>query len=502
MRTLIQGGWVVASRGDEHTLIPEGVVVFQDDRVIHVGHDFDGPVDRTIDARGKLVSPGFIDTHVHFGNRSLHRLIADTGRPEFFGQPFLEVQLARTGCQVGSGDTLDRLSGMDRAARLALEAEYTVAELLRNGVTTFVEFGSNQQVQRALISQVARLGIRAYLAGNTESGEWRYDSQHGLRFEWDEARGLRELDEAISFIQEIDGAHQGLIKGILVPNKVETSTSTVLDKAVDIAKTDSLPLAIHAAYNIHEFYQLVNGRQRTPIQYLEEKGFLDLGPLLNLGHCNFVGENAVLGYSGARDIERIGSHGCSISHCPVNLVRRARVLDTWSRYKDAGVNLSLGTDTYPRDMVAQMRTASWLGKVTAGDLFCATAGEVFTAATIGGARTVGRGDLGRLAEGACADIVIFNLQGSFRKVPLRDPIQYLVDCGIGDDADTVFVGGKTTVENGRVVGLDTDQLLARTQDLAEATWAALPEWDPMKRSADEMGVYSFPVLRPHGGPAR
>ena len=65
MRTLIQGGWVVGYDGRGHELIPNGAVVYEDDRVIHVGRAFDGRVDRTLNASGKLVSPGFINCHLH-----------------------------------------------------------------------------------------------------------------------------------------------------------------------------------------------------------------------------------------------------------------------------------------------------------------------------------------------------------------------------------------------------------------------------------------------------
>jgi len=65
MRTLIQGGWVVGYSGGGHELIPNGCVVFEDDRVIHVGRQFDGAVDRRVDAAGKLVSPGLINCHLH-----------------------------------------------------------------------------------------------------------------------------------------------------------------------------------------------------------------------------------------------------------------------------------------------------------------------------------------------------------------------------------------------------------------------------------------------------
>lgn len=495
MRTLIQGGWIVAARNEYHVLIANGVVVFEGSSILYVGARFDGAVDQTIDARRMLVCPGFIDTHVHFGNRALHRLISDTGRVEFFGQPFLEVQIARDGTTIADGEVIDRLSGQTHLDRLALESEYTVSELLRNGITTFVEFGSRLEVQKALIPWISQLGIRGYLAGSTESGYWRFDKKGQLYFDWDVSRGLRELDEAIAFIEQVDGSHNGRVRGIIVPNKVETSAPEVLKRAVEFAKANKLPLAIHAGYNIHEFYQIVNCHHMSPIEYLAHQGYLNLGPMLNLGHCNFVGENAVLGFSGTRDIESIGGHGCSVSHCSVNLARRGRFLDSWPRYIDAGINMTLGTDTYPRDMIAQMREASYMGKMMSRNLFAADAGEVFTAATIGGAKSLGRDDLGRLEPGARADILLVDLNRGFRSVPMRDPIQYLVECGIGDDIDTVIVDGEIRMSGGVINGLDTEDLLARTQHLAEATWDSLPQWDPQMRTAQEMGRSSFPIVK-------
>ena len=103
MRTKIEASWVVGNNGKSHTLIRDGVVIYGDNRIIHVGKTFDGDVDQTLDATGKLVCPGFIDTHVHAGHRATHRLIPDTGRPFYFGQPFLEISVPKEG-QTVRGD--------------------------------------------------------------------------------------------------------------------------------------------------------------------------------------------------------------------------------------------------------------------------------------------------------------------------------------------------------------------------------------------------------------
>ncbi|MEA2856958.1 MAG: 5-methylthioadenosine/S-adenosylhomocysteine deaminase, partial [Methylobacteriaceae bacterium] len=65
MRTAINATWIVGHGSGGHTLIRDGVLVYEDNRIIHVGLTFDGEVQQTIDATGKLLAPGFIDTHVH-----------------------------------------------------------------------------------------------------------------------------------------------------------------------------------------------------------------------------------------------------------------------------------------------------------------------------------------------------------------------------------------------------------------------------------------------------
>src|SRR4051794_27167797 len=89
MRTLVQGGWVVGFDGGGHELLRDGEVVYEDDRILHVGHSFDGTVDRRIDAGGKLVSPGFINCHIHAGINAPHALLNDPTKTNYFAQNFL-----------------------------------------------------------------------------------------------------------------------------------------------------------------------------------------------------------------------------------------------------------------------------------------------------------------------------------------------------------------------------------------------------------------------------
>jgi len=493
MRTLIRGGWVVGFAGGSHTLVPDGVVVYEDDRIVHVGRRFDGRADAEIDGRGMLVCPGFIDTHVHSGHRASHRLITDTGRPEFYGQPFLEISVPREGTRVGGDPRYARPTDADAETGNRLLATFTVAEMLRNGITTFMEFGSQLRVQEALLVEVERLGLRAYLGAGYDSGRWVGDAQGRLTRVIDEVAGRKEFDSALAFIRRIDGSVSGRVRGLLAPREVETCSLDLLRATRAAANELGLPIVTHAAYNVIEFYEILREHRMTPVELMASVGLL--GPDLTIGHGNLIADNALLNYSGGRELELMGRHRVTVSHCPVNIARRARYLDSWPRYRAAGVNLALGSDTYPRDLIMQMRIASYFGKVISHNLFAASAGEVFEAGTLGGARALGRDDLGRLAPGAKADVLLVDLGGrdTLRFGPVRDPIKALVECGIGDDVVTVIVDGVVRMRNRVIPGVDLTAVRAEAQTAGEAVWRRVQEWDSLGRTAEQISPWSFPL---------
>jgi cytosine/adenosine deaminase-related metal-dependent hydrolase len=493
MRSLIRGGWIVGFHAGAHALWRDGVVVFEDDRVLHVGARFDGTVDREIDARGKLVIPGLIDTHVHSGHRASHRLITDVGRPDYYGQPFLDISVPREGTRVGGDPRYLRPDDREADRGTELHARFTIAEMLRAGTTTFMEFGSQVRVQEALLAEVERLGLRAYLGPGYDSGRWVGDARGRLKRVVDEAAGQREFAEARRFIERVDGAVGGRVRGLLVPREVETCSLDLLRATRQAATELRMPITTHAAYNVIEFYELLREHRMTPVEILEQVGLL--GPDLTVGHGNLPAEGYPF-YAGGREVELMGRHGVTISHCPVNIARRGRSLDSWDHYRKAGITIALGSDTYPRDLFMQMRMASYFGKVMSRNLRAATAAEVFDAATLGGARALGRDDLGRLAPGAQADIAIVDptAGGTLRWGPVRDPIKALVECGIGDDVETVIVAGVVRMDGRRIPGVDLDDLRRRAQEAGESVWSRLQEWDPLGRTADEMSPWSFPLM--------
>ena len=94
-----------------------------------------------------------------------------------------------------------------------------------------------------------------------------------------------------------------------------------------------------------------------------------------------------------------------------------------------------------------------------------------------------------------ADIVIIDFSGrnSLRYGPVRDPIKSLVECGVGDDIDTVIVNGKVCMENGVIAGLDIAELRNQAQISGEGVWSTLQDWDPRGRTAEQASPWSFPL---------
>jgi hypothetical protein len=102
--------------------------------------------------------------------------------------------------------------------------------------------------------------------------------------------------------------------------------AAVRSRAADVALAQSVFSARASMVRIRE-------HQMTSIELLEHVGLMS--DTLNIGHGNFTADNPLASYSGSDDLQIMGRHQCSISHCPVNVARRARFLDNWQSYKRA-----------------------------------------------------------------------------------------------------------------------------------------------------------------------
>ena len=182
--------------------------------------------------------------------------------------------------------------------------------------------------------------------------------------------------------------------------------------------------------------------------------------------------------------------GTSVGHCPHKYAKMANAAESFDRYVDAGVNMGLGTDTYPLDIVAEMRYASLISRLMDKKYYGARADRVFNAATVWGAKALGRDDLGKIAPGAKADIVIVDLRTT-RYGPARDPINALVEYGSGADVDTVLVNGEVVIEAGRSTRIDEAELYARADAAAKKAWDNWSKRDWAGRTVEEIMPPAF-----------
>jgi cytosine/adenosine deaminase-related metal-dependent hydrolase len=215
-----------------------------------------------------------------------------------------------------------------------------------------------------------------------------------------------------------------------------------------------------------------------------------LGPRTILGHAIIVGGSSWTNYP-AGDVALMGEAGCSVAHAPWVFIRRGVPLESFARYKAAGVNLSLGTDTNPQSLLEAMRWAAVASKVVERNTGATTAADVFDAATLGGARALGRDDLGRIAPGAKADLVLWKA-ASWTMTPLRDPVKNLVYNATAEDVDGVWVNGRLVVDGGRVLAADEAAILRALQAAGERMWPRMGEADWAGRPADQLSPQTYP----------
>jgi 5-methylthioadenosine/S-adenosylhomocysteine deaminase len=472
MRRAITASHIIAYQDGGHRHLRDGIAVWEDDRIIHVGKSFDGHVDETFDAAGKVVTPGLINTHSHLAGSPLDKsFIEDRGGRQFYLSGLFEYLPVRSGAQ-------------DEVADRACLA-YSMAELLRTGTTTICEIG-HRGIEA--VEEAGKVGLRLYMGLGYRSGRWYTDDGKQAKWDWDEEAGERGFERAVRFIEEHDGAQNGRIKGFFSPMQVDTCTEALLRKSKQAADAMGIPIALHTSQSMTEFNEMVRRNGLTPIEWLQQIGFL--GPNVILGHAIVVGGGSWANYQ-ADDVGILADTSTNVAHCVWVFARRGIAMESFARYLDRGVNMTLGTDTAPQSMIEALRWTAAVSKIVDRQTEIATAADVFNAATLGGAKALGRDDLGRIAPGAKADLLIWEGESMFM-VPLRDPVKNIVYSAQAEDLNTAIIDGEIRMFDRQVIGADVAQLARDLQAAGERMWPAMQQHDRAGRTADQLSPQSFP----------
>src|SRR5437773_3315937 len=465
-RMVIHAGHVIAFDGNGHRLLRDGSVVVDGGRIVSVGpRQADrAEADETIEARDGILTPGLISTHAHLGGSPLDRsFIEDRGNPQFFYSGLFELLPVRGAAQ-------------DEEATRAC-VDFSMAELLRGGVTTVMEIGGASEYVAA---RAADYGLRVYVGLAFRSGRWLTGDGRRVEWEWDEEQGRRGLARAIELHKQHDGAHGDLVRCFFSPAQVDTCTPELLKASKRAADERGRPWQVHVSQSVVEFNEMLARHGKTPIAWLGDLGVL--GPNAILGHAIVTGGSSWTNYP-AGDVAIMADTGCSVAHAVWVFARRGIVMESFGAYRRAGVNMSLGTDTNPQSVIEAMRWAAVVSKIVERETESTTAAHVFDAATLGGARALGRDDLGRLAPGAKADMVLWK-GASWGMTPLRDPVKNIVYNATAEDVDRVWVDGRLVVDGGRVRAADERAILAALQAGGERMWPRMAGFDWAGRDAD------------------
>ena len=478
MSIRIDGGVVVGWSGTGHEMVPNGSVLIEGHSIRSVGTDKSQGADRVIDASGKIVCPGFVNLHVHSQLNIGDYLLTDVTKKDYLSANWFVF-----------GAPLKEKIEVPPPAAVAMGRKYALYSALRNGATTVLDPGGGPGELDDYVAIVGQTGGRVFFSPPFRSHDIFTDAQGRHYYEERADKGRPGLKAAVDFIKKFHGAHNGRLQGILNPAQAETCEPSLLKESVAAAKELNVPIHVHAGGNFREFLEILKNHRKPVAEYLADTGIL--GPRTILGHMAITGGHSRVDYPRGNELKILAETRATIGHCPHKCAKMAFAMESFDQYLAAGVRIGLGTDTYPLDIVAEMRYASLISRLVDRNAAGARAADVFNAATIGGATALGRPDLGRLAAGSKADVVIINLRTT-RYGPVRDPINALVEYGSGADVETVIVDGEVVVENGRSTRIRDDELFAQAEAGAQRAWDNWPARDWNNRTVEQIIPPAFP----------
>lgn len=471
----------------------DAVVLVRGDRIAAVaagpaGEELAAVADEIVDLGESLLMPGLIDLE---GLVDIDHLLLDSWwSPEHEARLEWSEAYAQTPREVLS------------AAERATLRRYGLVQLLLHGITTAMPIatevhGAWAETHDDLLDTArtaSELGIRVFLGPSYRSGVHvtRADGSHGIH--WDREKGEAAFAGAARFLDTAAELGDPLVTGVLVPCRVETVSDDLLRRTAELSAQRDVLVRVHATQGLEsERGILARDRDATPLGLLERAGLLT--ERLILAHGVYLDVHPEVYGEDLGDLATLAKTGVSIVHCPVTNARYAFWLEKLSQYLDAGVNVALGTDSFPPDLIRAIDTGVQLAKAQHGDLGRGMLAEYVAAATLGGAEALRRRDLGRIEPGAQADLVAFSLS-DLRMGVIDDPVRTLTLAGTGRDAHFSMVAGRVVLRDSVIPGVDLQELRAAGQQIFERLRAAYPERDALAPAGGSTEADLFPPVFP------
>lgn len=428
-RVLIKNGQLVTMNHKRE--IYKGDLLVEGDRIIEVGPHINPDNCEIMDATGKVVIPGLIQTHIHL-TQALLRGQAD------------DLELL---------DWLKRrvwpLEGAHTEESNYLSAKLGIAELIKGGTTAIIDMETVHHTESAF-EAILETGFRAV------SGKCMMDYGKGVPLSLMEDT-QDSIDESVRLMNKWHGAGKGRIDYAFAPRFVVSCTEELLKQVCNLSREYGVMVHTHASENRGEIELVQNDRGMRNINYLHKLGLT--GENLVLAHCIWLDEE---------EMKILADSGTRIAHCPSSNMKLASGIAKIPELLEMGASVSLAADGAPcnnnMDMFREMRHAALIHKARLLNPTIMPASTVFEMATLGGARAMGKEkDLGSLEIGKKADIVLIDL-ASPHNAPWEagDVVSQLVYSATAADVHTTMIDGQVVMKNRRLTTINEASVLQET----------------------------------------
>jgi 5-methylthioadenosine/S-adenosylhomocysteine deaminase len=448
---LIKNGTLLTMKGEGVGTIEDGAVYIEGKNIISVGKSSHiarkhSNAKDIIDAKDRVVLPGFIDGHIHTG----HTLM----RGEAQDVPEIEWMLK----------TIAPFTKYISPRHASKAAALGVLEAVKAGTTTFGEIGGNMNpiAEKVYIPS----GVRANIANtiNEIGPESRPDAHQPYVFFED--IGEKKLKEAIELVEKFDGAGEGRISCIFSPHGADMMSKELLIRVKEKAAEYNKLSHIHVAQGGREEIQMKLRYGTTTIKFLDSIGYLDNQVIA--AHCHQTTDD---------EVALLAERGVRYASCPSSIGLIDGITPPLGLFiRSGGKWATIGSDQASgnnhHNMLVEMKVAALLNKTRHKDPTILPAWKMLRLATIEGATTLGLGGrIGSIEEGKIADLILINLKVPHMTPvimrPVRNIAPNIVYSARGDEITDVMINGKRIIENGKILTMNEEKIIYEAQKAAE-----------------------------------
>ena len=339
------------------------------------------------------------------------------------------------------------------------------------------------------LETMAQSGMRFYAAPTFASARWGMSAPQTVTWKWDEARGLAEFETAKRVMDDAEAHNSGRLDAMVFPGADRhRDARAVRAPAASMPTSRAGRFSTHIGQSVVEVREMIRRHNMTPIQWAAHNGLLTRDTVL--AHCILLDDHPQIRWHTRKDLDLIAESGASVAHCPQPFARYGLAMDHVGRYRARGVNVGLGTDCAPHNLIEEMRLAIVAGRLMSEDISSLDTAGAFEAATFGGAAALGRDDIGAPGAGHGGRHRAGRSRHPLMQ-PARDPLRSFVFHAADRAVRTVLVDGEIVLADGEPVHLDPK---AAMETLAEAQARMIrdaPKIDYAQRPGDQISPLSL-----------